>query len=100
MSRGITALDRAQEVLDQDVRPLIQAHGGDVKITEFQDGKLNVEFVAACAACELRPVTFAATVRRRLLDVEGVAEVECATVPLRPARLNAIANFFEEPAQA
>lgn len=82
-------------LLDTQVRPYIQAHGGDVRIVDIRDGVVEVEFVAACACCELRPVTFAARVRQTLRKIDGVNEVLCSAVPYRPAKLDAIAGFFK-----
>jgi Fe-S cluster biogenesis protein NfuA len=88
-------LRRAVEAtLDRRVRPYLQAHGGDVVLTALHGGTVEVEFLAACAACELTPVTFAATVRARLLEVPGVDEVECETVAFAPGRLDSIAAFY------
>jgi hypothetical protein len=42
----------------------------------------------------LRSVTFAATVRARLLALPGVATVTCGGIVLSKGRLNAIAAFF------
>lgn len=85
---------RIEETLDHRVRPYLQAHGGDVVVTAVEGGTVEVEFLAACAACELTPVTFAATVRARLLEVPEVEEVVCETVALAPGRLDAIASFY------
>lgn len=85
---------RVREVLDEDVRPQIQAHGGDVDVVSVVDGSVEIEFRAACAACDLRPVTFAASVRSRLLRVEGVKRVLCGTVSYGDRKLDSIATFF------
>jgi Fe-S cluster biogenesis protein NfuA len=85
---------RVEGALDRHVRPYLQGHGGDVVVTAVSAGRVEVEFVAACAACELRPVTFAATVRARLLQVPGVESVSCEAVSFAPGRLDAIAAFY------
>lgn len=84
-----------RRVLDRDIRPLIQSHGGDVELVSWGNGQARVKFVAACAACDLRPVTFAATVRARLLQVPGVESVVCDSVPLGTQQLDRIARFFD-----
>jgi Fe-S cluster biogenesis protein NfuA len=81
------------ELLDGEIRPLVQSHGGDVLIESVQDGRVHVRFVAACVGCGLRPVTFGATVRPRLLQVPGVVSVSCEEMELSPAQLDRIAAF-------
>lgn len=84
---------RVSAVLDREIRPLVQSHGGDVGIESVRDGHVAVAFRAACDGCGLRAVTFGATVRPRLLRVAGVRSVTCDAVLLSPARLDAIAAF-------
>jgi Fe-S cluster biogenesis protein NfuA len=88
-----TVADRVVEVLDSEIRPLVQSHGGDVLIESVHDGRVHVRFVAACVGCGLRPVTFGATVRPRLLQVPGVVAVSCEEMELSPAQLDRIAAF-------
>jgi Fe-S cluster biogenesis protein NfuA len=94
MSAGATLQSVLQEIMDRQIRPYIQAHGGDVEVAGIDRGHVSVTFCAACNACELRMVTFAATVRPKLLAVPGVDSVTCASVPLSPERLDAISRFF------
>ena len=86
---------RVQAVLDHDVRPFLQSHGGDVEVVAIDRGIVSVSFHAACGACELRPVTFAVRVRNALLRVPGVNAVHCDSVALAATRLDSIAAFFE-----
>lgn len=81
------------EVLDRQIRPFVQSHGGDVLVDSVRDGRVHVRFVAACIGCGLRPVTFGATVRPRLLQVPGVVAVSCEEMELSPAQLDRIAVF-------
>jgi Fe-S cluster biogenesis protein NfuA len=91
------ALEEAiTSALDRDVKPYLQAHGGDVVLEKVQDGNVQVRFVAACAACQARPVTFAATVRRRLMLIPGVKQVTCDSVELSPAKCDAISALFAD----
>jgi Fe-S cluster biogenesis protein NfuA len=88
-----TLAQRVGEVLDAKVRPYVQSHGGDVHATVTR-GAVAVEFAAACGACHLQALTFAATVRPALLAIPGIDSVTCETVPLTAARLDAMAAFF------
>lgn len=83
-----------QKTLDTEVRPYIQAHGGDVEIIGIADGDVEVRMFAACGACELKDVTFAGRIRSALLRVEGVRSVRCGAVPLGDRHLDRIAEFF------
>lgn len=85
---------RVRTALDTRVRPFMQSHGGDVEIERIEGDHVHVRMFAACGACELKPVTFASRIRSTLLEVPGVAEVECSSVPLSPKRLDMIAEFF------
>jgi Fe-S cluster biogenesis protein NfuA len=85
---------RVTRALDEEVRPYLQSHGGDAELTGISDGVVRVRMFAACGACELKPVTFAARIRTTLLGVPGVSDVTCASVPLSSRRLDDIASFF------
>src|SRR5687767_6180520 len=75
-----------QHVLDSEIRPLLQFHGGDVRIVEVtSEGKLHLEYVGACHGCYLQVVTHFVTARPRLLKVEGVSEVMTQGVNLSEA---------------
>ena len=63
-------------VLDSEVRPLLHFHGGDVRISEISpDGRVRLEYLAACQGCNLQVVTHFVNVRERLLKIRGVTEV-------------------------
>jgi Fe-S cluster biogenesis protein NfuA len=86
--------ERVEEALDREIRPFLQSHGGDVELAGISDGVVEVRMFAACGACELKPVTFAARIRATLLAVPGVAEVTCGAVAFSSQRLDQIAAFF------
>jgi Fe-S cluster biogenesis protein NfuA len=83
-----------ERVLDREVRPFIQGHGGDVEIVEVVDATVKVRFRAACQNCELKSVTYAGRIRPALLALPQVDRVECAEVSLSEARLDSIQAFF------
>jgi Fe-S cluster biogenesis protein NfuA len=85
-----------QAALNAQVRPFLQSHGGDVEVVGIDGAVVALRMYAACAACELRSVTFASRVRAELLKIPGVSEVTCTAVPLTPARLDKIAAFFSD----
>ena len=89
---------RVEEILDRDVRPYLQSHAGDVEVVAITavpaGSEVSVRLLGACRHCELRSVTFAATVRVRLLALPGVDAVTCGGVILSKQRLEAISAFF------
>jgi Fe-S cluster biogenesis protein NfuA len=95
---GVTAPDelaaQVAGVLDRDVRPFLQSHGGDAEVVRIDDGVVEVRMFAACGMCELKPVTFASRIRATLLNIADVRDVVCGSVPLSGQRLDNIAEFF------
>jgi Fe-S cluster biogenesis protein NfuA len=47
---------RVQDVLDE-IRPRIQADGGDVEFVSIQNGIVKVRLVGACAGCPMSALT-------------------------------------------
>jgi Fe-S cluster biogenesis protein NfuA len=67
--------------LDRDVRPSLRGHAGDVRIVSLStEGDVGIEFLGACRACPLQPVTFYTAVRARLLELKSVRSVHCDAV--------------------
>jgi Fe-S cluster biogenesis protein NfuA len=48
---GLTALDRIERALDEKVRPLLRADGGNAEVVSFEGGALKVRSVGKCAGC-------------------------------------------------
>lgn len=92
--------DEIRHVLDRDVRPYLQSHGGDIEvvsITPSDEGVAVVlDFRAACRCCELKTVTFAATARSVLKRLPNVNSVNCVGISLSERRLDEIAEFFAD----
>lgn len=42
---------RIEAVLEEQVRPFLQSHGGEVTLMDYQDGVLTVELLGSCAGC-------------------------------------------------
>lgn len=69
--------EKIEEVLEQ-VRPAIQADGGDVELLDFDeaDGIVQVRLMGACESCPISMLTLKEGIERRLKDhVSGVTEV-------------------------
>jgi Fe-S cluster biogenesis protein NfuA len=70
---------RVEEVLNQ-LRPELQAHGGDVELVEVTgDGLVKVRLTGACAGCPMSAFTLAMGIeralRREIPQIKGVVPV-------------------------
>ena len=65
------------KVLDEDIRPNLQADGGDVELVEItDDGEVRVRLTGACSGCPFSAMTLAFGVERTLKEkVPGVVKV-------------------------
>lgn len=73
-----TLNDRVTEVIGQ-IRPYIQADGGDIELVNVDgdSGKVSVRFHGACRGCPMAAMTLKMGVERHLKDkIPEVAEVE------------------------
>ena len=57
--------DRIEEVLDE-IRPALQADGGDVEFIDFNDGIVHVRMVGACGNCPMSMMTLKQGIESRL----------------------------------
>jgi Fe-S cluster biogenesis protein NfuA len=73
---------RVQACLDARIRPLLQSHGGETEIAAIDGGIVTLRFLAACRACHYKSFTATAVVESRLLEIEGVEEVQIEGAPL------------------
>lgn len=72
-------LEQVKDALN-DVRPSLQADGGDVELVEVtEEGIVKVRLTGACNGCPMSQVTLKQGIERYLKQkVEGVASVESA----------------------
>lgn len=49
--------DGLESVLDQYVRPLLHAHGGDLEVLSVEDGVLRFRMTGQCAGCPAADLT-------------------------------------------
>ena len=67
--------DKVEEALKQ-VRPALQADGGDVELIEVSDGVVKVRLKGACGSCPMATMTLKNGIERELkLRVPEVKEV-------------------------
>ncbi|MCL4459191.1 MAG: NifU family protein [Chloroflexi bacterium] len=65
--------DRVEEALNQ-IRPALQADGGDVELVEVADGIVKVRLTGACGGCPMSQLTLQYGLERFLK--EHVPEVK------------------------
>ena len=69
-------MKKIQQVVEEKIRPALQAHGGDMKVTEFKDGIVHFDFMGACAGCPSNKFTTEDLVLAQLSQIPGVTGVE------------------------
>ncbi len=67
--------DKVKATLDQ-IRPALQADGGDVELVSIDDGVVKVKLTGACGGCPMATMTLKQTIERILKQqVPEVKEV-------------------------
>jgi Fe-S cluster biogenesis protein NfuA len=73
-------VDEIKEAVEKallDVRPALQADGGDIELVDVVDGVVQVRLRGACAGCPMSQLTLTNGVERHLKNVvPGVERVE------------------------
>ena len=73
-------LDSIMEVIDQDVKPQLSKHNGDLEVCSFIDGVLEVRFKGQCAGCPSSKFTLEelveSTLREKIPQVKSVKAVD------------------------
>ncbi|MBN1643833.1 MAG: NifU family protein, partial [Dehalococcoidales bacterium] len=69
---------KVQEILNQ-IRPQLQADGGDVELVDVKDGIVSVRLVGHCAGCPMSTMTLKNGIERilksQIPDVKQVVSV-------------------------
>lgn len=72
--------EEIEKVLDQ-IRPHLQADGGDVELVDIKEGVVTVKLTGACHGCPMSQITLKNGVERVLKEnIEGIKSVEAALV--------------------
>ena len=61
-------LKQIETVLDEQVRPLLRTHGGNVEIDRYEDGVVYIKMLGQCAGCPSADLT-----NETLVEAELVA---------------------------
>ena len=89
-------LARAVErCLNREVRPYLHIHAGEASLVSVEGGIVTLRFEGACRGCPLRPVTLLSLIRRPLLKIPGVLDVQAMGVRLTESILKAFGQTAE-----
>ena len=58
-----------EDVIEQQIRPGLQSHGGGIDLVEVKDNKIYVRLTGACGGCPMATMTMKAGVERALKAV-------------------------------
>ena len=62
-------LSQAKEIIEREIRPLIQSDGGDIEVVGLKDGGiLLVRLQGACTNCSSSAMTLAFGIETRIKD--------------------------------
>ncbi len=50
----------------EEIKPYLQADGGDVELVSVEDGVVKVRFLGGCSGCPLRAITLKTGIERYL----------------------------------
>jgi Fe-S cluster biogenesis protein NfuA len=72
----MTLKEEVEKVLDE-IRPMLQADGGNVNLVDAKDGVIKVHLVGACAGCPMSQMTLKQGIERILKQkIPEVKKVE------------------------
>ena len=68
--------DRVRQIIETQIRPLLQRDGGDIEFVGLEDGTVKVRLQGACRGCPASQMTLQMGVERLLKEeVPGIAGV-------------------------
>ncbi|MCD6386463.1 Fe-S cluster assembly protein NifU [Candidatus Sumerlaeota bacterium] len=70
--RPLTNLQRMkmiEDVIEKEIRPQLQADGGDIKLVDIKDNIVQVEMLGTCRECPVSPVTIKQYVEQKLREL-------------------------------
>ncbi|MEW6380349.1 MAG: NifU family protein [bacterium] len=70
--------DEVKKALEE-IRPILQADGGDVELIGVSDGVVRLKLIGACSGCAMAKMTLKMGIERKLREkvpqIKGVEEV-------------------------
>lgn len=49
--------EKIKQIIDEEIKPMLYADGGNVEFVEYNNGILKVRFHGACAGCQFSKFT-------------------------------------------
>ena len=49
--------DKVEKVIDESVRPILKADGGDIELVDVSEGVVKVRLTGACSGCPMSAAT-------------------------------------------
>lgn len=72
--------NKIKNILEEDVRPALLAHEGDVELISYEDGIVKVKLHGKCSGCPSAYLTteelIAAKIKAKMADVQDVVLVQ------------------------
>lgn len=68
-------IDEIEKIIDEEIRPYISSHGGNIQFINFSDGIVEVKIYGRCCNCPSLNITLHEVIREKLLRVNGVRNV-------------------------
>ena len=59
-------MDQINRVIDEQIRPSLLSHGGDLTVLSYEDQIVRVRFTGACSGCPSADLTMETLVRDKL----------------------------------
>jgi Fe/S biogenesis protein NfuA len=50
-------LNKIEKILDEQIRPALSSHGGDIEVIDFDNNKLFVKLTGGCQGCSSSKAT-------------------------------------------
>lgn len=66
-----TFREDVERLVEQEIRPIILSHGGDIKVRSVEDGKVTVVLTGACQSCPAAQITTEEVVESKLREHLG-----------------------------
>ena len=60
-------LHHIEKTLDEQIRPALASHGGDIEVIDFENKKLYVKLTGGCQGCSSSSATLKEGIERLLL---------------------------------
>jgi Fe/S biogenesis protein NfuA len=58
---------KIEKILDEQIRPALGSHGGDIEVIDFDNNKLYVKLVGGCQGCSSSKATLKDGIERLLI---------------------------------